>query len=201
MRTIQAVVFDIGNVLVQWQPEAFYDTIMPRARRDAMFASVDLHFMNERIDRGESFRDTVYGVAAEHPEFAAEIRLWHDRWSDIATPAVPGTAQLAQMLRRRGTQTFLLSNIGAEPFRLACDTYPDLKDFDRAFVSGAMGTTKPGERIYQMVEDDCRIAPEGLLFIDDRQENLDMALARGWNGHLFTDATTLEADLSQRGML
>ena len=78
MPGIDAVVFDIGNVLIEWQPERWYDARVGEARRRAMFAAVDLHAMNDRVDRGEDFREVIYGTADAYPDFAAEIRMWHD---------------------------------------------------------------------------------------------------------------------------
>ena len=75
----EAVIFDIGNVLITWQPEDRYDEMIGRARREAMFATVDLHAMNERFDRGEVFRDVVQETAETYPEFRDEILMWHDR--------------------------------------------------------------------------------------------------------------------------
>lgn len=79
--TIEAVIFDIGNVLIRWQPELFYDAEIGEARRRTLFETVDLHAMNEAVDSGASFKTTVYSTAEKHPEFAKEIRLWHDRWT------------------------------------------------------------------------------------------------------------------------
>jgi 2-haloacid dehalogenase len=103
---IDAVIFDIGNVLIEWQPERFYDRVVGRERREAMFAAVDLHAVNDRIDSGSPFRDTIYAAAKAQPEFAAEIRMWHDNWLDMASPAIEGSARLLEALRRNGIQVF-----------------------------------------------------------------------------------------------
>ena len=81
-----AVIFDIGNVLITRHPEKLYDTLMSPDERRAMFASVDLHHMNDWIDHGENWRDTVYATASAYPEYTDMIRLWHDRWAEMATP-------------------------------------------------------------------------------------------------------------------
>jgi 2-haloacid dehalogenase len=76
----QAVIFDIGNVLTRWQPEAFYDRVIGEDRRRALFAEVDLHRMNDIVDEGALFRETIYDWADRIPHWQAEIRLWYDRW-------------------------------------------------------------------------------------------------------------------------
>ncbi len=88
--TIKAVIFDIGNVLIEWQPERYYDAKIGEARRRAMFAQLDLHGMNDVIDRGGDFRGTVYDWAEKTPDWGEEIRLWHDDWLEMAKPAIPG---------------------------------------------------------------------------------------------------------------
>jgi len=183
--SIEAVVFDIGNVLIRWQPEMFYDAEVGEARRRALFETVDLHAMNEAVDSGERLKDVVYNTAEKHPDFAREIRLWHDRWTDIAAPAIPHSVHLLRQLRVRGVPTFVLSNIGDDTFRIARDHYDFLNEFDRFFISGTMRVIKPEPDIYRMVAEESGLPPQAMLFADDRQENITAATDRGWHGHLF----------------
>jgi len=201
MGGIGAVVFDIGNVLIEWQPERFYDDVVGRAARIAMFDAVDLHGMNDRVDRGEDFAAVVREVAADNPDHAAAIMLWHDRWIEMAAPVIDRSVRLLRALRRRGVPCFALSNFGIRTFEIAEREYPFLEEFDRRYVSGHMGVTKPDPAIYAMVEADCGIAPGALLFADDRQENIDAAVARGWRGHLFDGCDGFAARLVAEGLL
>ena len=86
--TIKAVIFDIGNVLIGWQPEQFFDSVIGEDRRRGFFAAVDLHGMNDRIDAGANFHDTLMQTAKDHSDWADEIHLWHDRWIDMAAPLI-----------------------------------------------------------------------------------------------------------------
>lgn len=183
--SIEAVVFDIGNVLIRWQPELFYDAEIGADRRRALFDAVDLHSMNEGVDRGDSLHEAVYATAKMHPEFGDEIRLWHDRWTDLAAPAIPHSVHILRQLRAKGVPTFVLSNIGDDTFQIARDHYGFLNEFDRFYISGAMKAIKPDARIYQMVEEDCGLDPSALIFADDRPENIKTATDRGWHGHVF----------------
>lgn len=197
----QAVIFDIGNVLIGWRPEQFYDEVIgPEARR-ALFAEVDLHGMNELIDRGALFRETIYDWAARHPRWAGQIRLWYDRWTDIAHPLIHGSIHLQRQLRAKGVPVFALTNFGSHSFAFAEPLFPFLSDFDRRYVSGQMGVTKPDPRIYQMVEEDCGLPPDALLFTDDRADNIAAAAARGWRTHHFTGPEGLAARLVAEGLL
>jgi 2-haloacid dehalogenase len=180
-----AVIFDIGNVLTQWQPEAFYDREIGEARRRALFAAVDLHRMNEDIDAGALFRETIYDWADRHSDWAPEVRMWYDRWIELATPRIEGSIALLRALRAKGVPVFALTNFGRNSFDEAVPRLDFLMEFDRHYVSGKMGVTKPDPRIYAMVEADCGIAPQRLIFADDRADNIAAAAARGWKTHQF----------------
>jgi 2-haloacid dehalogenase len=186
MQTPEAVVFDIGNVLIEWQPERYYDARIGQVRRQALFASVDLHAMNEQIDAGGLFRDTVYDMAAKNPDWATEIRWWYDHWIGLASPRIEHSITLQRRLRAKGVPVFALTNFGDDAFAYAQTKYDFLAEFDRTYVSGRMEVTKPNPAIYAMLEADCGIAPQALLFADDRAENIAAAASRGWQTHHFT---------------
>ncbi len=181
----QAVIFDIGNVLTRWQPEAFYDRVIGEDRRRALFDAVDLHGMNDRVDEGALFRETIYEWADRHPQWSAEVRLWYDRWIELASPRIEGSIALQRALRAKGVPVFALTNFGRYSFEEAVPKMDFLADFDRLYVSGVMGVIKPDPLIYQMVEEDCGIAPDRLLFTDDKADNITAAARRGWRTHQF----------------
>lgn len=183
---IQAIVFDIGNVLLEWHPERFYDAEIGPERRRALFAEVDLHGMNLNVDRGHDFYTSVYTLAEQHPKWQDEIRLWHDNWLAMATPEIPHSTRLLRALKSNGHPVFALSNFGVGTFELACKAYPVLTEFDRSYVSGYMQVIKPDAEIYAQLESDCGIPTAHLLFADDRPENIETASDRGWQTHLFT---------------
>ena len=183
--TIQAVIFDIGNVLIEWQPERYYDRMIGEERRKAMFAEVDLHGMNELVDLGHPFTETIYATAEKYPAWRDEIRMWHDNWIELATPVIDHSIRLLRALRAKGVPVFALTNFGVESYAYAQTQFDVLNEFDREYVSGRMQVTKPAPRIYEMVEEDCGVAPSALLFADDRTDNITAAQARGWQTHLF----------------
>ncbi len=181
----EAVVFDIGNVLVGWDPESFYDREIGEARRRALFAEVDLHGMNQSLDAGALFRETVYDWAERHPAWSAEVRMWHDRWADLASPRIEGSIALLRALRRKGVPVFALTNFGKYSYEAAKGWLEFLGEFDREFVSGRLGVMKPDPAIYALVEAESGIAGAGLLFADDRADNITAAARRGWRTHQF----------------
>ncbi len=198
---VEAVIFDIGNVLTQWQPEAFYDRVIGVARRKALFAAVDLHQMNLDIDAGALFRETIYDWAERYPDWASEVRMWYDRWDELASPRIEGSIALQRALRVKGVPVFALTNFGKHSFEEALPKLDFLSEFDRTYVSGVMGVIKPDPRIYEMVEQDCGIAPQGLLFVDDKPENIAAAGARGWRTHQFESWQGWAGRLVAEGLL
>ncbi len=183
--TPKAVVFDIGNVLIQWQPERFFDAEIGAERSRALFAAIDLHAMNDRVDRGENFTQVLTETAAAHPDWQTELDLWHTRWLDIAAPEIDHSVRLMVALQERSVPVFSLTNFGVETYALAATKYHFLRGFDGDYISGHMGVVKPDPRIYQMLEQGAALSGDFLLFTDDRPENIAAAAARGWQTHLF----------------
>ena len=201
MTTINAVLFDIGNVLIEWAPQRFFDSVIGADRRMALFAEVDLEGMNDRVDRGENFHDLLAQTAADHPAWATEINLWHDRWIEMASPAIAHSVRLLRALRAADVPVFALSNFGVQTFEIAQAHYPFLTEFDRSYISGHMGVMKPEPAIYQAVEDETGFDPASLLFTDDRLDNITAARARGWQTHIFTGPEGWAARLVEAGLL
>ncbi|MEP5194363.1 MAG: HAD-IA family hydrolase [Roseobacter sp.] len=181
----EAVIFDIGNVLIEWQPERFYDAEIGEERRRTMFEAVDLHWMNERVDRGENFTDTIYATAEEYPVWRDEIRMWHDRWIELATPVIDHSVRLKQALQAKGIPVFSLTNFGIQSYAYAATHYPFLNTFDLDFISGHLAVTKPDPAIYQIVEEKSGLSGASILFADDRTDNISAAQALNWQTHLF----------------
>lgn len=201
MTTINAVLFDIGNVLIEWAPERFFDGVIGADRRRALFAAVDLEGMNNRVDRGENFHDLLAQTAADNPDWSADIMLWHDRWIEMASPAIAHSVRLLRALRAADVPVFALSNFGVETFEIAQAHYPFLTEFDRSYISGQMQVMKPEPEIYQAVEDDTGFDPTTLLFTDDRLDNITAARARGWQTHIFTGSEGWARRLVEAGLL
>ncbi|MBC7157977.1 MAG: HAD family phosphatase [Rhodobacteraceae bacterium] len=201
MAEIRAVVFDIGNVLVEWCPERVYDPVVGPEGREHLLHTLGLHAMNEAVDAGAPFAESVAALAARHPAHAAHILMWRDRWDAMFAPAIDGSVALLRGLRARGVTLFALSNFGAETFARAEAMYPFLTEFDRRYISAHLRLIKPDPAIYAHVEADCGLPPESLFFIDDRADNIAAARARGWQGHVFEGAGPLAAELVARGLL
>lgn len=201
MPAIHAVVFDLGNVLVEWHPERTFDALIGAERRAALFGAVDLYAMNERVDLGADMTQEVQALAAAHPDWHDEILLWDKHWPDMLRPDIPDTAVLLRALRKRGVAVHALTNFGDGTLDIADGIYPVLGEFDQRFVSGRLGLMKPDPAIYAHVETATGLAPDSLLFTDDRPENIDAASARGWQVHLFEGPDGFRDRLLDEGLL
>lgn len=200
--TPKAIVFDIGNVLVEWNPDRLYAELIPDpAARAAFFATSGVEEMNLAVDRGAPFREHILAHAAARPAEAELIRAWHDRWPEMFRPAIPGAIDLLRLLRRKGVPVHALSNFGAESFELACTIYPVLTEFDIPVISGREGTVKPEPRIYEILEERSGLSGAEIFFTDDRPENVAAARKRGWQVHLFRNPGALALELVELGAI
>jgi len=199
--SVQAVVFDIGWVLIEWRPEAVFDALIGAERRKQLFEAVPLQKANLDVDRGAPFRATFAALAEAHPEWATEIMLWPKHWPEMVAPRIDRSIRLLHGLKANGVPVFALSNFGDETFDIAQEMYPFFKDFDRRYVSGRLKVIKPEAQIYEIVERDSDIEPEALLFTDDSPANIAAAQARGWQTHLFEGPEGWAARLVAEGLL
>lgn len=197
---IDAVVLDIGNVLIRWDPEGYYDRRIGPERRLRLFDEVPLIDMNQRIDLGAPFRKTVAKTAEDHPAWHDEIMLWHDDWLGMTAPGEPRSVSLMRAVRSKGIPVWALSNFGIETLAIADVEYPYLSEFDRRVVSGELGVIKPEPAIYEAVEAQ-GVEAGHLLYADDNPDNIAVAAERGWSTHLYKSAEGWAARLVAEGIL
>jgi 2-haloacid dehalogenase len=197
----KAVVFDIGNVLIKWEPFEVYDLLVGPARRKAFFSAVPILHGNEEVDQGENFNLMLDRLLGQFPHWSAEIEIWRNHWCDMVQNPIPGSIRLKDKLIERGIPVFALSNFGRETFETALKMHPTLRDFDRTYISGRLGIIKPNPNFFKLVEEDSGLSGQDFLFTDDRQENIASAEARGWRTHLFQTAEGLARCLIDLGLL
>ena len=198
---MEVVVLDIGNVLIEWQPERFFDARVGEARRRDLFAAIDLHAMNDRVDSGETFHDVLEETRAANPAFDHEIALWRDNWVELAGPEIPRSVRLMKVLQAKGISVVSLTNFGIQTYEMARPVWPFLSAFDRDHISGHLGVIKPDPAIYEAVERSTGLTGDALLFADDRADNIAAADARGWRTHLFDGPDGWAARLVAEGLL
>lgn len=201
--TTSIVLFDLGNVLVDWDPRALYARRFgDRAKADWFCENICTLAWHTRHDAGESFADTIPELQAKHPDYAGHIAAWRSQWLDMFNGYVPGMDTLVLELKSAGVPLYGLSNLSVEIADETFDAFPVIRELEDVVISGAEGMVKPDPRIYDIaLERMGRPAPDTVLFIDDRLENVRAAEAAGMAGHLFQGAKTVRERLARMGLI
>lgn len=200
---ITAVVFDLGAVLVDWNPGYLYSKLIPdEAELDTFLSTVCTLEWNYAMDAGLSVRDEVAKLAAERPEYADLINAWWDRWPEMLGDEIPGTRAIAERISASGTPLYALTNWSAETWPLGLAGFPFLGElFDGIVVSGEEGVAKPDPRLFEILNNRYGLDPETTVFIDDSPGHASAAAALGYRAHHFTSATELELWLEEIDVL
>jgi 2-haloacid dehalogenase len=197
-----AVVFDVGNVLVQWDVRALYRKMFDdEAEMERFLAEVWTAEHNLRCDAGETFANVTAEVIATHPEFEAEIRAADERWDETIPGPVEGAFELLAELDHAGVPLAGITNFSHETFPRILAAYPQLSLLGVIVVSGEVGVTKPDRRIFEILSERTGIAPESAIFVDDSPINTEGAAAVGFDTILFTDTLSLRQQLVSRGVM
>lgn len=197
----RAVVFDIGGVLIHWDPRLLYRKLLPSEDAVERFlAMVCTPDWNERFDAGRPLAEGIAEQVERFPHHEPLIRAWGARFAEMMLP-MPGSLALLDELAARGTRLYALSNWAAETFESTRGLFPFLERFDGLVISGKIGVAKPDPRIFAHLLDAHRLEARELLFVDDRANNLEAAQALGIESVLFEGPATLRADLVSRGLL
>lgn len=196
MAKISAVIFDIGNVLIRWDPRNLYRQLFTdEAAMEHFLATVCTQAWNEEQDRGRTFGEAVGLLAAAHPGQADLIRAYDERWDEMVPGAIEGSVALLAGLRQAGVRTFAITNFSNEKFAVAQQRFPFLHGFEDILVSAREGLIKPDPAIYRRLLERNSLSAGACVFIDDSDRNVEAARAVGMTGLLFTTAEKLRSDL------
>lgn len=198
----RTIVFDLGNVLVGWEPRALFRKLFV-GREEEMewfLANVCTSEWNLQQDRGRTFAQGVAELIALHPaEHHAAIRAYHERWPEMLTGVIAGSLALLEELHRAGTPLYALTNWNQETFEHARARYAFLKLFRGVVVSGEEKLIKPELEIYRLLCARYGVAPGDCVFVDDSSKNVEGARAAGMHGLLFVGPDELRAELRALG--
>ncbi|HEY7143101.1 MAG TPA: HAD family phosphatase [Streptosporangiaceae bacterium] len=200
---VSAVVFDIGGVLLDWDPRHLYRQLFD-GDEDAMerfLTQVCTPGWHAAQDLGYSIERACRELAAEHPGQAELILTWARRTEDMISGPVPGTAAVLAELKQRGVRCYALSNMEAETFPVRLRRYEFLRQLDGHVISGLERVAKPDPRIYRLLLDRYQLAAGQTLFIDDKQANVMAAREVGMRAVRFESAPALRAQLVTMGLL
>ncbi|MDD5250258.1 MAG: HAD family phosphatase [Rhodocyclaceae bacterium] len=199
---IDAVVFDLGGVLIDWNPQRLYRQLIPDAAARARFlAEVCPQSWNERQDAGRPLAAATAERIALFPQHAELIAAYYGRWEDMLAGAIDDAVAVLEALHRRGVPLYALSNWSAELFPIARHRFAFLDRFRGIVVSGEEGLIKPDAAIFRVLCERHGLAPAACLFIDDNPANVAAAAALGFAAHQFTSAAALRACLNESRLL
>ena len=197
------VVFDLGGVLIDWDPRHLYRKLFPgdEAGMERFLAEVCTGAWNLRQDAGRSWAEATALLRAEHPDKAALIDAYHRRWPEMLAGPIEGTVAILRELRAAGTPLYALTNWSQETFPVALERFEFLAWFQGIVVSGQERLVKPDPRIYRLLVERHGLRPAEVAYIDDNLRNADAATALGMHGIHFTGPAALRRDLAALGLL
>ncbi len=203
MASPTTVVFDIGQVLIEWDPRHLYREIF-EGYEDLMEHFLDnvcTPAWNLEQDRGRPWDEAVGVLTAEYPDCAELIRAYHERWEEMVPGPVPGTPELLLELKERGTPLYSITNFSSEKFALTQKRFDFLTVFDGIVVSGDERLVKPDPAIFRLLLDRYGLSAADCFFIDDSPANVEAARMIGMAAHHFTSADRLRGEMESLGLL
>ena len=198
---IRHIVFDIGKVLIHYDPDLPFSRLIPDAAERRWFLeNVCTPEWNVEQDRGRSWSEAERLLIADHPDHADNIRNFRTCWHEMVPHAYEESVALMERLIDAGRDVTLLTNFAPDTFDEARRRFPFLERARGVTVSGEVGMIKPERGIYDHHARTFGLEPAATLFIDDSQKNVDGARQAGWQAVVFTDAPRLSADLLSLGV-
>jgi 2-haloacid dehalogenase len=202
MRTRSVVVFDLGGVLIDWNPRYLYRKLFEdEAEMEDFLANVCTTGWNLQQDAGRSFAEACAALKLEHPSNSEMIDAWFSRFDEMMAGAIAGTVDILAELRSQRVPVYALSNWSAETFPLARKRFEFLQWFQAIFLSAEVRLVKPDPRIFQRFCETFTLSPEQIIYIDDLQHNVEAAGKIGMHAIQFRDAASLRDQLVQLGLL
>ena len=202
-RPIDTVVFDLGGVLIDWNPRHLYRKLFAgdEAAMEAFLATVVDRQWNARQDAGRPFAEAVAEATARHPRYATLIEAYDTRWDEMLGGAIEASVALLDALRRRGVALYALTNWSKDKFPIARARFAFLDWFEGIVVSGEEGVAKPDAAIFHRLLERYGLEPRTSLFIDDTAVNVEAARGLGFQAHHFRSPEALHAALRELGLI
>ena len=201
MTEIRHIVFDIGKVLIHYDPDLPFSRLIPDVEeRRWFFENICTHDWNIEQDRGRTWEEAESLLIALHPDHAENIRNFRRHWHEMVPHAYEDSVALMLELLDAGHDVTMLTNFAADTFVEARRRFPFLDRPRGVTVSGEIGMIKPDRGIYDHHVNRFGLDPAATIFIDDSQKNVDGAKAAGWQAVLFQNAKALEEDLERFGI-
>ena len=189
--------FDLGAVLIDWNPRYLYRKIYKTEEEiDWFLENICTHDWNEKQDAGRSFEEATEELLVKHPQHEVAIRAWYGRWKETMNGSIQGSVDIFRELKNSGRfKIYALTNWSAETFPWALEKFEFLHWFDGIVVSGVEKTRKPFPEFFQILFDRHEVNPATALFIDDNLRNIEGGRAVGLPGIHFVSPAQLKTDL------
>lgn len=203
MNKIDTIIFDLGGVLIDWNPAYVYREVFngDQQKVDWFLNNICTHEWNIEQDAGRSIQEATDLLVNQYPAYEEWIRIFYDRWEDMLGGEIKETVTLLNKLKRNNDhRLYALTNWSAETFPVALQRYDFLQHFEGILVSGEEKTIKPFPKIYEIILDRYQINPPNSVFIDDNVENVKAANNLGINGIRYRNTAQLKEDLSSLGV-
>ena len=199
---MQTIIFDLGGVLIDWNPMRLYRKVFPSEEKAQWFLeNICTYEWNLLHDAGQPVEVGMRELAEKHPEWKEEIYAYYNRWEEMLGDAFEDTVSvLRKCVDQQGLQVVALTNWSAETFPIAQKRFSFLDWFEETVVSGAEKTRKPHPDIYHTLFERCGITPSKAVFIDDSLPNIEQAENLGVTGIHFEQGMNLEARLQELGV-
>jgi len=199
---INVIIFDLGGVLIDWNPEYLYRKIfVDELEMKHFLEKICTPEWNEEQDAGRTLQEATETLIKEYPEHEENIRKYYGRWDEMLGGAMEGTVEIFRKLKEsRKFKIYALTNWSAETFPIALQRYEFLNWFDGVVVSGTEKKRKPFPEFYQILLDRYEVKREDALFIDDNLRNVDAAKEVGIDTIRFTTPENLIGELQARGI-
>lgn len=199
---ITGAIFDLGGVVIDWNPMYLYRKIFAgdEAKAADFLARICPQAWNVQQDAGRPLAEATEERVTMFPEWESKIRAYYDRWIEMVGGTVPGTADILRELKALGIRLFALSNWSRETFSRVVGDYGELALFEEIVLSADHGCNKPEERIFRIALERFGLPGEALIFVDDNHANVNAAEAMGLRSLVFTDAVQLRRELVGLGI-
>ncbi len=202
MSTPCIALFDLGNVVVDWEPMRLYRSMFASEEEARAFLTdvANMAWHTEH-DRGVPMAENASPLIAKYPQFERQIRAWDTGWMEMFHGYVPGIEAILADLRNAGVPLYALTNVPAEKYNDIADAFPELYRFEDTIISGVEKCVKPGREIFEITLKRIGAPAGNIFFTDDSQRNIDAADELGFVTHHFTDAGALRGALANAGLL
>lgn len=197
---IKAIIFDLGGVLLDWNPLALYQKHFPHlsdAEIRAFFEEVSFSAWNLEQDRGRPFDEGVADLSARFPHRAALIRAYHKHWPDCIGGSIDGTARILERFSGNGLKMIGLTNFSGEKLALTRPKFPFFQHFDDVIVSSEVKLIKPDPAIYRLTLERIGCQADECVFVDDSLPNIEMARRLGFHAIHFRSPEQLQTELER----